>query len=69
MLDQECYTAEHSINSIAAVAVMLMFCIGYPVYVGARLLDHYRSDTLHDSSTRKQYLFLYHSASTFTQGW
>ena len=63
-MPQKCDNVKHTVHSAVAVVVMVAYCIGYPVYIGVRLLLHHRRGTLHDRQTRKTYKFLSNGAQS-----
>jgi len=55
---EECNTTAHTIHAIVAMAVMLVFSLGFPLSAGVVLWRRHRHGRLHDEDTRKQFLFL-----------
>ena len=57
----ECGTPTHTLHAALAVAVILVFCLGFPVGLGVRLWLLHRRGRLHERRVRKRLLFLYDS--------
>ena len=55
----ECGTVTHTVHAVAALAVITVFCIGFPLLTAVLLHRRRVGGRLHDQSTRQQLLFLF----------
>ena len=54
----DCDTATHTLNTIAALLILAIFCVGFPVACAVVLYRRQAAGRLYDTNTRKEFLFL-----------
>jgi len=65
-LREQCGTSTHTLHVVVGLAVVAVFCFGFPAVVGWSLKRRYDRDTLHSDATRRQFLFMYEG---YTDKW